>query len=262
MVSWKPLVDDILAVGCHDCCILWTVDPASLSARPGSGCAQVISSPSNQPVHSLSWDPKSSLLVLASKNSSKIEIWDSDREELILRKSGLTCVAKVVFNQSGDRLLVSGQNSLSVFQCTDWKVETWSGLEGTVEHINWSDDGDKFIFAVTNKVEHILRLIMFIHLHFHSCFVLASIACWAETARQNSSPPSNMKFLNLPGTMNALLSPFVLRKHKSCFSTRKLVPLDVCVLSSLAGFRGMNSPSCSPFVVTLLARLISVPFYQ
>lgn len=152
VVSWKPLVDDILAVGCHDCCILWTVDPASLSARPGSGCAQVISSPSNQPVHSLSWDPKSSLLVLASKNSSKIEIWDSDREELILRKSGLTCVAKVVFNQSGDRLLVSGQNSLSVFQCTDWKVETWSGLEGTVEHINWSDDGDKFIFAVTNKL--------------------------------------------------------------------------------------------------------------
>ena len=37
VVGWKPLVDDTLAVGCHDCCILWTIDPASLSARPGSG---------------------------------------------------------------------------------------------------------------------------------------------------------------------------------------------------------------------------------
>ena len=96
-VSWKPLVDDTLAVGCADCCILWTIDPASLSARPGSGCAQVISSPSDQPIHSLSWDPSSCLLATSSKKSSKLEIWDSDREELIYRKQGLTAVSLVLF---------------------------------------------------------------------------------------------------------------------------------------------------------------------
>merc|ERR1712142_848726 len=147
-IAWKPLVDDILAVGCNDCAILWTVDPSSMSARPGSGCAQIISSPANQPVHSLSWDPKSSLLALGSKNSTKIEIWDSDREELILRKSGMSCVGVVAFNPSGERLLVSGQNSLSVFHCADWRVETWSGLQGAVQLVNWSNDGERFVFAI------------------------------------------------------------------------------------------------------------------
>ena len=130
---------------------MWTVDPNSLSARPGSGCAQVISSPGNQPVHSLSWDPNSSLLALASKKSTKIEIWDADREELILRKSGRSTVAKVAFNPAGDRLLVSGRDTLCVFSCIDWRVESWK-TEGIVDQICWSKDGRKFIFAVKDKV--------------------------------------------------------------------------------------------------------------
>lgn len=152
ILRWKPLVDDILAVGCLDCCILWTVDPTSLSARPGSGCAQIISSPSNQPVHSLTWDPKDSLLALASKKSTKIEIWDADREELILRKGGLSCIATAAFNPSGEKLLVSGQNSITVFTCSTWTSETWKDLKGTVQLVQWSNDGDRFIFADSNEL--------------------------------------------------------------------------------------------------------------
>ena len=111
-VSWKPLVDDTLAVGCADCCILWTIDPASLSARPGSGCAQVISSPSDQPIHSLSWDPSSCLLATSSKKSSKLEIWDSDREELIYRKQGLTAVSLVLFRN----VFLHFQTSLKIYK--------------------------------------------------------------------------------------------------------------------------------------------------
>ena len=107
------MVEDILGVGCHDCCIIWTIDPNSMSARPGSGCAQVISSPADQPIHSLSWDPNSCLLGLASKKSSRLEIWDSDREELIYRKSGLTPISKVLFNTNGERLLICGQKTIT-----------------------------------------------------------------------------------------------------------------------------------------------------
>jgi len=152
IIRWKPLVEDILGVGCQDCCIIWTIDPNSMSARPGSGCAQVISSPADQPIHSLSWDPNSCLLGLASKKSSKLEIWDSDREELIYRKSGLTPISKVLFNTNGERLLICGQKTITVFQCCNWKAETWSNLEDTVHHAAWSQCGNHLIFATKNKL--------------------------------------------------------------------------------------------------------------
>jgi len=151
-VAWKALVDDTLAVGCHDCCILWTIDPSSLSARPGSGCAQVITSPSDQPIHSLSWDPSSCLLATASKKSSKLEIWDSDREELIYRKQGLTAVSLVHFSPNGARLLLCGRNTLTVFECAQWTSESWSNFEDTVYHAAWSSCGTQLIFAVKNKI--------------------------------------------------------------------------------------------------------------
>ena len=95
-------------------------------------------------------------MALASKKSTKIEIWDADREELILRKGGLSCIATAAFNPSGEKLLVSGQNSITVFTCSTWTSETWKDLKGTVQLVQWSNDGDRFIFADSNEVSKLL----------------------------------------------------------------------------------------------------------
>ena len=39
-----------------------------------------------------------------------------------------------------------------VFQCCNWKAETWSNLEDTVHHAAWSQCGNHLIFATKNKV--------------------------------------------------------------------------------------------------------------
>ena len=103
-VQWKPLCASALAVACHNCLLVWHVDPSSLSTRythtmlhsnkvwedycgalcamsyltscsslswfhqcrPSAGCAQVLSHPGHSPVTSIAWSPSGSLLVSAS----------------------------------------------------------------------------------------------------------------------------------------------------------------------------------------------------
>lgn len=56
-LAWKPLSASVLAVACQSCILIWTLDPTSLSTRPSSGCAQVLSHPGHTPVTSLAWAP-------------------------------------------------------------------------------------------------------------------------------------------------------------------------------------------------------------
>lgn len=152
-LAWKPVVEEVLVVGCHDCAIIWTIEPSSISNRPGSGCAQVINSPGDQPVHSLSWDPFSSLLALSSKNATFVEIWDTDREELVQRQVGCSCVAHVGFSNSGEKVVVSGIDTIAIFSCVTWSNEgTWRNLGGPAMNVCWSHDDQKIIFGIKNKI--------------------------------------------------------------------------------------------------------------
>ncbi|RXM93816.1 Aladin [Acipenser ruthenus] len=65
-LAWKPLCASALAVACQNCVLVWHVDPSSLSTRPSSGCAQVLSQPGHSPVTSLAWSPSGAILLSAS----------------------------------------------------------------------------------------------------------------------------------------------------------------------------------------------------
>uniref|UniRef100_A0A8C5JIZ5 Aladin WD repeat nucleoporin n=1 Tax=Junco hyemalis TaxID=40217 RepID=A0A8C5JIZ5_JUNHY len=65
-MAWKPLCASILAVACQSCVLVWHLDPTSLSTRPSSGCAQVLSCPGHSPVTSLAWAPSGERLLSAS----------------------------------------------------------------------------------------------------------------------------------------------------------------------------------------------------
>lgn len=87
---------------------LWTVDPASVSARPSASCAIHLKQPGHSPVTSVAWSPDGDLLATASASDATMYIWDPAQESsAALRRLGGGGVCLATWSPMGDRLFAS-----------------------------------------------------------------------------------------------------------------------------------------------------------
>ncbi|KAJ8257963.1 hypothetical protein GJAV_G00191640 [Gymnothorax javanicus] len=152
-LQWKPLCATALAVACHNCVLVWHVDPTSLSTRPSAGCAQVLSHPRHAPVTSLAWDPCGSLLISASPVDTSMMVWDVAAETCVpLQRVGGGGVTFLSWSPDGSRVLAATPSSLfRVWESRRWTCERWPGLNGRCQTGCWSPDGRHLLFSVRGE---------------------------------------------------------------------------------------------------------------
>ncbi|KAG7269273.1 hypothetical protein CRUP_024900, partial [Coryphaenoides rupestris] len=152
-VQWKPLCASALAVACQSGLLVWHVDPCSLSTRPSSGCAQVLSHPGHAPVTSIAWSPSGSLLVSASPVDTSMMVWDVAAESCVaLQRVGGGGVTFLSWSPDGSHVLASTPAPLlRVWETRTWTCERWPGLKGRCQSGCWSPDGTRLLFTVQGE---------------------------------------------------------------------------------------------------------------
>ncbi|TRY91714.1 hypothetical protein DNTS_003343 [Danionella cerebrum] len=177
-LQWKPLCGSALAVACEKHLIVWSVDPCSLSSRPSSGCAQLLSLPGHSPITSLAWSPSGSLLVSASpvdtammlhddddddddddvtkRNNGwlvRLQVWDVAAETCVpLRRVGGGGVTLLSWAPDGERLLAASPSALfRVWETRMWTCERWPCLKGSCQAACWSSDGSCLLFSIQGE---------------------------------------------------------------------------------------------------------------
>ncbi|XP_076859110.1 aladin isoform X2 [Brachyhypopomus gauderio] len=152
-LQWKPLCASVLAVACHTCLLTWHVDPNSLSTRPSSGCAQVLSHPGHAPVTAVAWSPSGSLLVSASPVDTAMMVWDVAAESCVaLQRVGGGGVTNLSWSPDGGRLWAATPSSLfRVWETRTWTCERWPCLNGRCQSACWSPDGSRLLFSVQGE---------------------------------------------------------------------------------------------------------------
>ncbi|XP_028842607.1 aladin isoform X2 [Denticeps clupeoides] len=153
-LQWKPLCASELAVACHNCLLVWHIDPTSLSTRPSSGCAQVLSHPGHSPVTSIAWSPSGSLLVSASPVDTAMLVWDVAIESCVpLQRVGGGGVTFLSWAPDGGRVLAATPSALfRVWETRMWTCERWPCLKGRLQTGCWSPDGTRLLFSVQNEM--------------------------------------------------------------------------------------------------------------
>uniref|UniRef100_A0A667X9U5 Achalasia, adrenocortical insufficiency, alacrimia n=1 Tax=Myripristis murdjan TaxID=586833 RepID=A0A667X9U5_9TELE len=152
-VQWKPLCASALAVACQNCLLVWHVDPCSLSTRPSSGCAQVLSHPGHSPVTSIAWSPSGSFLVSASPMDTNMMVWDVAAESCVpLQRVGGGGVTFLSWSPDGSHVLASTPAALfRVWETRMWTCERWPCLKGRCQSGCWSPDGSRLLFTVQGE---------------------------------------------------------------------------------------------------------------
>lgn len=152
-VQWKPLCASALAVACQNCLLVWNVDPCSLSNRPSSGCAQVLSHPGHSPVTSIAWSPSGSLLVSASPVDTAMMVWDVAAESCVpLQRVGGGGVTFLSWSPDGSHVLSSTPSALfRVWETRMWTCERWPCVKGRCQSGCWSPDGSRLLFTVQGE---------------------------------------------------------------------------------------------------------------
>ncbi|XP_049609852.1 aladin [Syngnathus scovelli] len=152
-VQWKPLCASGLAVACQNCLLVWNVDPCSLSTRPSSGCAQVLSHPGHSPVTSIAWSPNGSLLASASPKDTAMMVWDVAAESCVpLQRVGGGGVSFLSWSTDGSHLLASTPSALfRVWETRRWTCERWPCEKGRCQSGCWSPDGSRLLFTVQGE---------------------------------------------------------------------------------------------------------------
>uniref|UniRef100_A0A8C4I4V2 Achalasia, adrenocortical insufficiency, alacrimia n=1 Tax=Dicentrarchus labrax TaxID=13489 RepID=A0A8C4I4V2_DICLA len=153
-VQWKPLCASALAVACQNCLLVWHVDPCSLSTRPSSGCAQVLSHPGHSPVTSIAWSPSGSLLVSASPMDTAMMVWDVASESCVpLQRVGGGGVSFLSWSPDGSHVLASTPSALfRVWETRMWTCERWPCVKGRCQSGCWSPDGSRLLFTVLGEM--------------------------------------------------------------------------------------------------------------
>uniref|UniRef100_H3D4W9 Achalasia, adrenocortical insufficiency, alacrimia n=1 Tax=Tetraodon nigroviridis TaxID=99883 RepID=H3D4W9_TETNG len=153
-VQWKPLCASALAVACQNCVLVWHVDPCSLSTRPSSGCAQVLSHPGHSPVTSIAWSPSGSLLLSASPMDTTMMVWDVASESCVpLQRVGGGGVSFLSWSPDGSHVLASTPSALfRVWETRMWTCERWPCLKGRCQSGCWSPDGSRLLFSVQGEM--------------------------------------------------------------------------------------------------------------
>uniref|UniRef100_A0A8D0A8K3 Achalasia, adrenocortical insufficiency, alacrimia n=1 Tax=Sander lucioperca TaxID=283035 RepID=A0A8D0A8K3_SANLU len=152
-VQWKPLCATALAVACQNCLLVWHVDPCSLSTRPSSGCAQVLSHPGHSPITSIAWSPSGSLLVSASPMDTAMMVWDVASESGVpLQRVGGGGVTFLSWSPDGSHVLASTPSALfRVWETRMWTCERWPCVKGRCQSGCWSPDGSRLLFTVQGE---------------------------------------------------------------------------------------------------------------
>ncbi|XP_067833505.1 aladin-like isoform X2 [Heptranchias perlo] len=160
-LAWKPLCASVLAVGCQSCILVWNIDPTSLSTRPSSGCAHVLSQPGHCPVTSLAWSPKGGLLLSASPVDTSMMVWDVSTEICVpLQRVGGGGVTYLAWSPDGSRVLAATPSSVfRVWETRTWTCERWPTLRGRCQTGCWSPDGTRLLFTVQG--ESVIYLLTF-----------------------------------------------------------------------------------------------------
>ncbi|XP_026570586.1 aladin [Pseudonaja textilis] len=153
LMAWKPLCASILAVGCHSCVLIWHLDPTSLSTRPSSGCAQVLSHPGHSPITSLAWAPSGGLLLSASPVDTAMLVWDVSTENCIqLQWFGGGGVTYLAWSPDGSKVLAATPSSVfRVWEVQMWTYEKWPTIKGPCRTGCWSPDGSRLLFTVQGE---------------------------------------------------------------------------------------------------------------
>ncbi|ERE83644.1 aladin [Cricetulus griseus] len=152
-LAWKPLSASVLAVACQSCILIWTLDPTSLSTRPSSGCAQVLSHPGHTPVTSLAWAPNGGRLLSASPVDAAILVWDVSTEICVplpwFRGGGVT---NLLWSPDGSKVLATTPSAVfRVWETQMWTCERWPTLSGRCQTGCWSPDGNRLLFTVLGE---------------------------------------------------------------------------------------------------------------
>uniref|UniRef100_A0AAQ6IUZ9 Aladin seven-bladed propeller domain-containing protein n=1 Tax=Anabas testudineus TaxID=64144 RepID=A0AAQ6IUZ9_ANATE len=152
-VQWKPLCASALAVACQNCLLVWHVDPCSLSTRPSSGCAQVLSHPGHSPVTSIAWSPSGSLLLSASPMDTAMMVWDVAAESCVpLQRVGGGGVTFLTWSPDGSHVLASTPSAVfRVWETRMWTCERWPCVKGRCQSGCWSPDGSRLLFTVQGE---------------------------------------------------------------------------------------------------------------
>ncbi|KAM8829390.1 aladin isoform 2-T2 [Synchiropus picturatus] len=152
-LQWKPLCASALAVACHNCILVWNVDPCSLSTRPSSGCAQILSHPGHSPVTSIAWSPSGSLLVSASPMDTAMMVWDVAAENCVpLQRVGGGGVTFLSWSPDDGHVLASTPSALfRVWETRMWTCERWPSVKGRCQSGCWSPDGSRLLFSVQGE---------------------------------------------------------------------------------------------------------------
>ncbi|XP_077594204.1 aladin [Stigmatopora nigra] len=151
--QWKPLCASGLAVACQNGILVWHVDPCSLSTRPSSGCAQVLSHPGHSPVTSIAWSPNGTLLASASPMDTAMMLWDVAAEICVpLQRVGGGGVTFLSWSTDGSHLLASTPSALfRVWETRMWTCERWPCDKGRCQSGCWSPDGSRLLFTVQRE---------------------------------------------------------------------------------------------------------------
>uniref|UniRef100_A0A8B9CAB1 Aladin WD repeat nucleoporin n=1 Tax=Anser brachyrhynchus TaxID=132585 RepID=A0A8B9CAB1_9AVES len=152
-VAWKPLCASILAVACQSCVLVWHLDPTSLSTRPSSGCAQVLSYPGHGPVTSLAWAPSGGLLLSASPVDTAMLVWDVSTENCVqLQWFGGGGVTFLAWSPDGSKVLAATPSAVfRVWEAQMWTCERWPTIKGRCQTGCWSPDGSRLLFTVLGE---------------------------------------------------------------------------------------------------------------
>ncbi|CAH2224751.1 aladin isoform X2 [Pelobates cultripes] len=152
-MAWKPLCASILAVACQSCVLVWHVDPTSLSTRPSSGCAQILSHPGHSPVTSVCWSPSGSVLLSASPVDTAMLVWDVPTESCVpLQRVGGGGVTFLSWSPDGSKVLAATPSAVfRVWESQTWTCERWPTLQGRCQTGCWSPDGSRLLFAVKGE---------------------------------------------------------------------------------------------------------------
>ncbi|KAM8976479.1 aladin [Pelodytes ibericus] len=152
-LAWKPLCASILAVACQSCVLVWHVDPTSLSTRPSSGCAQILSHPGHSPVTSICWSPSGRVLLSASPVDTAMLVWDVPIESCVpLQRVGGGGVTFLSWSPDGSKVLAATPSAVfRVWETQMWTCERWPTLQGRCQTGCWSPDGSRLLFAVKGE---------------------------------------------------------------------------------------------------------------
>ncbi|XP_032939316.1 aladin [Catharus ustulatus] len=152
-MAWKPLCASILAVACQSCVLVWHLDPTSLSTRPSSGCAQVLSYPGHSPVTSLAWAPSGERLLSASPVDTAMLVWDVSTETCVqLQWFGGGGVTYLAWSPDGSKVLAATPSAVfRVWEAQMWTCERWPTIRGRCQTGCWSPDGSRLLFTVLGE---------------------------------------------------------------------------------------------------------------